>query len=409
MIVVYTGETPPEEFTSSIFLAGPSPRKDGDPNWRTEAIAYLEETAYEGVVFAPTYRDKPTEAFDYDKQVGWERKWLNASDYIVFWIPRDLEKLPGFTTNVEFGLWLRSGKILLGSPPGAPKMDYLNWWAEVEFIPRFETLPALLDATLEKLGVWAVRDDSLDLRTGGEREVPRSLWERAEFQSWYKSQKAVGNRLDGAEVVWNFRVGKRKERTFLWALHVNMWVESEQRSKTNEVVIFRPDVSTIVAFCRPPKDSGKDQFLDTEIALVREYRSPANNHLAMVVEVPGGSSVKLGMDADVVASMELEEETGLSIEQSRFRYVNKRQIASTLCAHRAHVYSVELTTTEMLTLKWDGGEPHGNEADSERTYVEIQTVRQILWRSESVDFSNVGMICEALFPEPSPFPISDFE
>jgi len=390
MIVVYTGETPPEGFTSSMFLAGPSPRKPSDPNWRVEAIELLDQLGYKGVVFAPVYRDKPPETFDYEKQVGWERKWLNASDQIVFWVPRDLEKLPGFTTNVEYGMWLRSGKILLGSPEGTPKMDYLDWWAEEEGVENFEDLQAILARAIEKLG-------SGNLRAGGEREVPLALWKRAEFQRWVNSQKILGNRLDGAEVVWNFRVGENKTRTFLWALHVNVWVASEKRFKTNEVVIFRPDISTIVAYCRPPLSTGNDWLLDTEVVLIREFRSPVNNSLGMVCEVPGGSSVKEGVEADAVASMEFEEETGLSISDHRFRPVGARQVASTLCSHRAHVYAVELTPSEMLTLKWTQGSAFGNVEDTEITYPEVRTVRSILGgRDQSVDWSNVGMIFQAL-------------
>lgn len=388
MIVVYTGETPPESFTSSMFLAGPSPRKPADPNWRTEAITLLEELGYEGVVFAPVYRDQPPATFDYDAQVGWERKWLNASDQIVFWVPRDLKTLPGFTTNVEYGMWLRSGKILLGSPEGTPKMDYLDWWAEEEGVENFDTLTGILTRAIKKIGVGA-------LRTGGEREVPLALWSKPEFQDWISSQKVHGNRLDGAEIVWNFRVGEDKSKTFLWALHANLWVASEKRSKTNEVVIFRPDISTVIAYCRPPLSTENDWLLDTEVILIREFRTPVNNALGMVREVPGGSSVKEGVPADTLASMELKEEVGLTIPSTRFRPVGVRQIASTLCAHRAHVYQVELTPSEMLTVKWSQGSSFGNSEDTEITYPEVQTVRSLL-QEGSVDWSNLGMIFQSL-------------
>ena len=59
MIICYTGETPPDSFASSIFLAGPSPRDAADPNWRPEALETLERLGFEGVVFAPIYRTGP--------------------------------------------------------------------------------------------------------------------------------------------------------------------------------------------------------------------------------------------------------------------------------------------------------------------------------------------------------------
>jgi hypothetical protein len=45
----------------------------------------------------------------------------------VFWIPRDLVWLPGFTTNVEFGRYIGSGKCVYGRPDSAPKNRYLDW------------------------------------------------------------------------------------------------------------------------------------------------------------------------------------------------------------------------------------------------------------------------------------------
>lgn len=388
MIVVYTGETPPDTYASSIFLAGPSPRKPGDPNWRKQAIELLEEVGFQGVVFAPTYRDEPPETFNYDKQINWETKWLNASDLIVFWVPRDLKELPGFTTNVEFGLWAKSGKVLLGSPPTAEKMSYLNWWAERESIPNFTDLKALLTLAVEKLEVG-------EMRTGGEREVPLHLWKKPEFQHWLSAQKGVGNRLDGAELVWAFRVGKDKQNTILWSIKVNVWVAAEDRAKTNEVVVFRPDVSAVVAYCRPPLSTENDWLLDTEVLFVREFRSPAAAEDAMVHEVPSGSSPGEGAGASV-AQAELVEETGLEIaDQSRISYHGARQIAATLSGHRGHLYAVRLTPEEMLSMRWLGNTPFGKAEDTERTFVEVWTVRDLL-KDERVDWSNLGLILQVL-------------
>jgi hypothetical protein len=64
--------------------------------------------------------------FSYLDQVEWEYECLELSDLIVFWVPRDLKKLPGFTTNVEFGRYIASGKVLYGRPYEAPKTRYLD-------------------------------------------------------------------------------------------------------------------------------------------------------------------------------------------------------------------------------------------------------------------------------------------
>ena len=38
---------------------------------------------------------------------------------ILLW---EIPNMSGFTTNVEFGYWLHSGKVLYGRPDGAPKI-----------------------------------------------------------------------------------------------------------------------------------------------------------------------------------------------------------------------------------------------------------------------------------------------
>jgi hypothetical protein len=48
---------------------------------------------------------------------------------ILFWIPRELDKMPAFTTNVEFGYWLAKtpSRIIYGRPDNARKIKYLDW------------------------------------------------------------------------------------------------------------------------------------------------------------------------------------------------------------------------------------------------------------------------------------------
>jgi len=144
---------------NSIFLAGPSTRVE--PNhielrkffgaitaWREEALTYLKDVKkFSGVVFVP-------EPFgnDYKAQIEWEDRRLNEAYIIVFWVPRDLEHLPGFTTNVEFGAWMATDKlVVLGYPEGAPKMRYLHYKADKYVIPVFHTL----EKTLDEAVAWA--------------------------------------------------------------------------------------------------------------------------------------------------------------------------------------------------------------------------------------------------------------
>lgn len=66
---------------------------------------------------------------------------------------------------------------------------------------------------------------------------------------------------------------------------------------------------------------------------------------------------------------------------------------ATLSAHRAHLFSAEVTADELERLRVSG--PHGVAADGERTYVEVTTFGR-LRREPPVDWANLGMITEVL-------------
>lgn len=115
----------------SIFLAGPTPRKENVASWRMEACKLLEEKEFDGVVYVPEYSTWKPKG-DYVDQAQWERDALLNSSVIVFWIPRELPDMPAFTTNVEFGYWLHSGKVIYGRPDDARKIKYLDWLYKVD-------------------------------------------------------------------------------------------------------------------------------------------------------------------------------------------------------------------------------------------------------------------------------------
>jgi hypothetical protein len=121
----------------SIFLAGPTPRNPVDRTWRPEALRLLAD--FDGFVFCPE-----TDAWgwhgNFGEQVEWEEAALKAATVIVFWVPRELLKMPGFTTNIEFGNWMGSGKVVFGAPPRAPKTGYMRYYCEKLGIPQADTL-----------------------------------------------------------------------------------------------------------------------------------------------------------------------------------------------------------------------------------------------------------------------------
>ena len=114
-----------ESAKPSVFLAGPSERDDGVTAWRKDALSLFKKFGFKGNVYVPEPWSRGR-----DVQINWEIYHLNLAKCVMFWIPRDLETLPGFTTNIEFGEWLHSGKVVLGFPPAAARMEYIAYRAK---------------------------------------------------------------------------------------------------------------------------------------------------------------------------------------------------------------------------------------------------------------------------------------
>lgn len=138
-----------EPLAKSIFLAGPTPRDSETKSWRPDALSILEAIGFGGKVFVPEDRNAERH-FEYDDQVHWEWAAINQATVVVFWVPRELKKMPAFVTNVEFGLLASSGKVLLGAPDGAAKMGYLKALAHRFNIPFYSSLEQLLKQAVIK-------------------------------------------------------------------------------------------------------------------------------------------------------------------------------------------------------------------------------------------------------------------
>jgi hypothetical protein len=136
----------------SIFLAGPTPRRPEVPSWRSEALAILQDLGFAGTVLVPERRDWSA-SFDYLDQVEWEFAGLEAATILAFWVPRDVDKLPGFTTNVEFGRYVGTRRCVYGRPEGAAYTCYLDWlYHKLTGRGPLETLEATLGAAMAAAG-----------------------------------------------------------------------------------------------------------------------------------------------------------------------------------------------------------------------------------------------------------------
>jgi nucleoside 2-deoxyribosyltransferase len=195
MRVVYAQKAFPDEESRGIFLAGPTYRRREVPcsdchgsgtkgdfqqfgdgtesdcatckgtgtrrfkSWRQSALALLGMKGFDGEIYVPEFEgwgDFVIEGVDPDeiwqKQVEWELTALARSTVVLFWVPRDMEMLPGMTTNVEFGYWIRSGKVVLGYPEEAPKMRYLHHLANSHGAPVAFSLKETIDLAVQKIG-----------------------------------------------------------------------------------------------------------------------------------------------------------------------------------------------------------------------------------------------------------------
>lgn len=393
MHIVYTGEEMPYKFTKSIFLAGPSLRPGQDKemeSWRKDALQILEDKGFDGVVFCPENRGfKSHKDFNYDDQIEWEDKHLNVADCILFWVPRDLSldkdgnlKLPAMTTNIEWGTWASSGKVVLGAPEDAEKVTYLKFYAEKYNVPFGSTLTETIDDALEMIGDGAER-------VNGERFIPYYIWKTDSFQNWYQAQMEAGNRLEDARLLFNFRP-RFKDFVFMWVLKANVYVASEDRFKDNEFVLSRTDISSVCLWY----DNGGDSIFDKEIVIIKEFRTPAATEDGFVRELPGGSSIN-PTDPEETAAEELHEETGFYLDPSRLKTHTARQMAGTFSAHKAHLFSAELTEKELDWFRSQDGIVHGNVEDSERTFIEVHSIKNLL-ENNLTDWSTLGMILQVL-------------
>ena len=134
-----------------LFLAGPCPRGNTEQTqwqsqWHAQAVELLGQSGYDGTVCIPLPYETDK---DFEEGVAWEDACMQRADAILFWVPRDLDKLPGFTTNMEFGEYLKSGKVVLAYPEGAPKMRYLDVKARWHSIPVVHDLVSAVREALQ--------------------------------------------------------------------------------------------------------------------------------------------------------------------------------------------------------------------------------------------------------------------
>lgn len=100
-------------------------RADWNPEWRPEA-------------------DEP----EFRRQVEWELDALERADLVLMYFAPGTQSP---ITLLEFGLYARSGKLLLAAPAGYFRKGNLDITAERYDVPRYESLPALIEAVRARI------------------------------------------------------------------------------------------------------------------------------------------------------------------------------------------------------------------------------------------------------------------
>jgi 8-oxo-dGTP pyrophosphatase MutT (NUDIX family) len=383
MHICYARDPFPDPISCTLYLMGPTPRTPdlATTSWRKEALAILQESGFQGEVFVPEPRDGRW-GDDYTDQLAWEDEALHRSDCILVWLPRDMATLPGLTTNDEWGYWKGRdpARLIFGVPPEATNVRYQEHYARQLGIPVFSTLTEACAAGM-KVG--------RALRHGGECQVPLHVWRTTAFQRWYAAQKQAGNILRGARVDWVYRLDNGS--IFYWALRADLFVAAESRTKSNEVVLARPDIAAVVLYRPGPG------LLETEVVLVREFRSSGRTRDGFILELPSGSTFPDEQDLATVARNEVEQETGVRLDAATVHRHQARQLVGPLATHQAAVFSAELGDAAMDEIRIREGSKTccGMAAETEQTYPCVRTVRQLL-NDSGVDWSTLGMILAIL-------------
>lgn len=364
LTLVRPGDAAPESFERSVFVACASAAA-----WETAALEQLQAAGItSGTVFVGD--EAPENA-------GWRDAAAKISDAIACWAADE----PSDELRATILRWGSSGKLFLGHADGSWAMPLAAPFPQLSAQPD---LPGLMAAVGKMVKAGAER-------VGPEREVPLMIWRTPPWGLWYESQKAAGNRLDGAKVEWTFRVGPGGAFVLFWAIHADIHVAAENRNKSNEVVIARPDVCCTLAYV-----PGRS-LLDTEIIVIKEFRSPCRNENGFVYELPGGSSFKPQSDVYQTAADELREETGITVDKSRLKKEMSRQAAATVTTHHVHLFSCKLTPAEMDVARQlaESKATFGNADETEQTFIEIMTLREAL-PSSKVDFTTLGMCLQTI-------------
>ena len=388
VITAHSDQELPDSWDACILVGELSANLNlSERRWQHEVIDLLRKRwTCDGrlvvLIPEPRHRDSADE-----KIIDWYVYAADIADVAMFWWPNEAELGLMFSS---LAAWGDNERVVYGTPSHLPQSRYLLKYAGSRAISTATSLAAMVSTVLDKIGSGAHR-------RAGEREVPLPIWRTDSFQRWHAAQASAGNTLLGARRVWTLSVGPEKGVLLYWALRVRVYIRREGRVKTNEVVISRPDISVVALYRRGVTID------DTTIVLVREFRSPASTPDGLVHELPGGSGTSEAAIHQAVR--ETLEETGIALDVRRVQARGSRQLAATVSAHHAYLFTVEITSDELARLRVMQSAPHGVANETEQTWIEISTFSEIR-ENRLVDWATLGMIADVVLDTAAKPPIA---
>jgi hypothetical protein len=145
---------------ASVFIGGPNVERGDQEPWRHRAVDLIRARWAEVgggqplAVLSPESREG-RRADRYEDQVDWEIAAREQATVRLYWMWRDMDTMPGMTSNVEIGYDLGRGRaVVLGLPPDCPNPErnrYIRHLAGVHRAPVRPTLETTVDAALDLL------------------------------------------------------------------------------------------------------------------------------------------------------------------------------------------------------------------------------------------------------------------
>lgn len=162
---------------NAIFLAGPCPRSNyREADWREKIYDLFDALEFRGVLINPT-NDK-FDAYNSDElrlQTDWEHEGMKRASAIIFWMDRSNDH-PGFTTNVEIGMWLGKKGVFAAMPPECTKNAnrYIRIKLEEAGQKVYDSLEDAIQAVVADLNIGGRKFITSDTHFGQERTLALS-------------------------------------------------------------------------------------------------------------------------------------------------------------------------------------------------------------------------------------------